>query len=107
MKTYFITGHKNSSVQILKSEAGDDLEDLTTISGDQCGDGSRKQFNNNVHDVTSPIEQNGTKSLPSLGRYIFDNIYFSNSFNIHWTKLYLFSPKYYDNLFKLCVFYTE
>ena len=68
MKTYFITGHKNSSVQILKSEAGDDQEDM--INGDQCGDVSRKQFNNNVHDMTSPIEQNGTKSLPSLGRYI-------------------------------------
>ena len=71
MKTYFITGHKNSSVQILKSEAGDELEDMTTIiNGDQCGTESRKQFNNNVHDMTSPIEQNGTKSLPSLGRYI-------------------------------------
>ena len=53
MKTYFITGLKNSSNQLLKPHAFDGLEE---------------GMENNKHE---PISQNGTKSLPSLGNNIF------------------------------------
>lgn len=53
MKTYFITGLKNSSNHLLKPHAFDGVEE---------------DLENNKHE---PISQNGTKSLPSLGNTIF------------------------------------
>lgn len=52
MKTFFITGLKNSPNQILTPHTNDGLEESSE---------------NNKHE---PISQNGTKSLPSLGNNI-------------------------------------
>ena len=52
MKTYFITGLKNSSNQMLKPHTFDGLEESLEKNKPE------------------PISQNGTKSLPSLGNDI-------------------------------------
>ena len=57
MKTYFITGLKNSSNQLLKPPTLDGMEE----------DQEKQMNNNSLHE---PISQNGTKSLPSLGNDI-------------------------------------
>ena len=53
MKTYFITGLKNSSNQMLKPHTFDGLEESSE-----------------KNKPPEPISQNGTKSLPSLGNDI-------------------------------------
>ena len=64
MKTYFITGRKSSSVQILKPDTPN--EDLEETINNNPGEISNKKLNNNHNDVFT-VDQNGTKSLPSLG----------------------------------------
>ena len=66
MKTYFITGRKNSSVQILKPDTGN--EDLEETINNNPSEISNKKLNNNHNEVFT-ADQNGTKSLPSLGRW--------------------------------------
>ena len=66
MKTYFITGHKNSSIRILKTGASEDSagHKLDTDENSLTDINNGHHFNNNVE---KKVIQNGTKSLPSLG----------------------------------------
>lgn len=64
MKTYFITGRKNSSVQILKTDTA--MEDLEEKINNNPSEIANKKLNNNHKEVFA-VDQNGTKSLPTLG----------------------------------------
>ena len=80
MKTYFITGLKNSSNQLLKPPTLDGMEE----------DQEKQMNNNSLHE---PISQNGTKSLPSLGNDILLGLNIEDYLEKNMKESFIFSTE--------------